>query len=203
MVAVRCLEKMMNGELPDTRRKVLFLLGGAGTGKAAVIRYLSERMGPLANIVAYTGIAAKVLGCTTIHSAFGFSIENAKASNTPELEDAELRALVRIWEKKRPLIIDEISMVSKEFLDAMDQRLQDILGNKDYMGGLILLAVGDFYQIRSMRQSALKKKKKMKPSMPSKRRRQPWTLYLLIRSLSYIFSYLHETPLCETLSSQR
>jgi len=51
------------------------------------------------------------------------------------------------------IIIDEISMVSKPIFAYVDARLKQIKGNQTAFGGMLVLAVGDFYQLPPVRQS--------------------------------------------------
>ena len=155
--AVGVVASMLNGETRgpanEVPRSVLFLLGGAGTGKSGVIRFLTQQLDTLAMTMAPTGIAATVIDCTTIHAALSIPIGTKEDG---DLDPGKVKALssdvVLMLQPrfvgKRLLIIDEISMVSREILEIIDIRLRQILGQNEYMGGMILLAVGDFHQLK-------------------------------------------------------
>ena len=148
-VAVMKVAQMINRE---TDRRVMFLLGGAGTGKSGVISFLKEKIGGFTIVMAPTGIAATVVDCTTIHAALKIPIfkddSTSDSSKMKPLADDVIPHFRKNFEGKRLVIIDEISMVSKEQLECIDMRLREITGTDEYMGGLTLLLVGDFYQLR-------------------------------------------------------
>lgn len=125
------------------RTPVVLLIGRAGTGKSHFIRSLvdSDPTYPQA-LLAPTGLAAMNIGGQTVHSFFGFPprplIGNAEKPNWFFTRTA--RAINR-------LIIDEVSMLRADVLDAMNQHLQIARKSSRPFGGVQMLLVGDFYQL--------------------------------------------------------
>lgn len=127
----------------NDRTPVIMLVGRAGTGKSHFIRTLVESdPGYPQAVLAPTGLAAMNIGGQTIHSFFGFPprpmIGNHEKPNWFFTRNA--RALKR-------LIIDEVSMLRADVLDAMDQHLKVARKSARPFGGVQMLLVGDFYQL--------------------------------------------------------
>lgn len=127
----------------DRRDPAVIVLGRAGTGKTTLIRYLKQRPGGDAQaIVAPTGIAAQNATAQTIHSFFQLP---PAVLNSTQLPDG--RYFGPLYKKMSRLVIDEISMVRADLLDAIDIRLQTIRENSAPFGGVQILMVGDFLQL--------------------------------------------------------
>jgi len=127
----------------------VFLTGSAGTGKTYLlnqyIQYLKERdIQP--SIVAPTGIAASHIGGMTIHSFFGIGIQEY---NDERAVDSLLQKefLYKRLSKVKVLIIDEISMVSPDLFNTMDNVLKAFKGNIHPFGGVQVVISGDFFQL--------------------------------------------------------
>lgn len=136
----------------------VFLTGRAGTGKSSFVKAIiaaGEDRGLVDSewdfgeimAVAPTGIAAIELGGTTIHRLFGVDFRNTPQSlgSFTQFRD-ELKAVDL-------LIIDEVSMVRADLMDAMDARLREVRGedrptdaDKPF-GGVQVLMTGDPYQL--------------------------------------------------------
>ena len=136
----------------------LFLTGGAGVGKSVVVttlyqtlhRHLCGTEGENPEeirilLCAYTGSAAFNIGGITIHKAFAL---NANQSFTKPLSADKLNTLRVKYRKLSVLIIDEISLVSNELFTIINQRLQQIKGNRKIFGGIHVIVVGDLFQLR-------------------------------------------------------
>ncbi len=127
----------------DDRTPVVLVTGRAGTGKSHFIRSLvdADPTFPQA-VLAPTGLAAMNIGGQTIHSFFGFPprpmIGNAEKPNWFFARTA--RAI-------RRLIVDEVSMLRADVLDAMNTHLQIARKSSRPFGGVQMLLVGDFYQL--------------------------------------------------------
>jgi hypothetical protein len=127
----------------DSRNPAVLVLGRAGTGKTTLIRYLRQRPGGDAQaIVAPTGIAAQNATAQTIHSFFQLP---PVILNPDQLPDGKYFG--PLFKKMTRLVIDEISMVRADLLDAIDIRLQKIRENAAPFGGVQVLMVGDFLQL--------------------------------------------------------
>ncbi len=122
----------------------LFLTGKAGTGKSTLLRHLISSIEKKYILLAPTGIAALNIGGQTIHSFFGFSFR-------PYLPlDRDLPNLAEKIELLRQLdiiIIDEISMVRADVMNAIDLTLKKFLKNDRPFGGKQMLFVGDLLQL--------------------------------------------------------
>ncbi len=139
----------------------VFLTGKAGTGKTTFLRFIKENTTKNTVIVAPTGVAAINAGGTTMHSFFNlpfspFIPENSKAFGQQDFNDKNsLAGKLRINNEKRELIqqlellvIDEISMVRCDVLDAIDTVLRQIRGKHEQpYGGVQVVYIGDMYQL--------------------------------------------------------
>ena len=147
----------------STNRHV-FLTGKAGTGKTTFLRQLAQSTHKRHVILAPTGIAALNANGTTIHSQFLLPLGTFLPDrNLPdELPDGASfytqRSLVRrhpLNAKRRDvlrnidlLIIDEVSMLRADLLDAIDSRMRTVKRNYSLpFGGVQLLMIGDMYQL--------------------------------------------------------
>ena len=147
----------------NTTNRHIFLTGKAGTGKTTFLQNLSAHTHKRFIIVAPTGIAALNAGGVTIHSQFllplgSYIPENGKfdASAQAHFYDPKQLTIRNPLNSKRKqvlrdidlLIIDEVSMLRADILDAMDYRLRRARGNMDLpFGGVQLLLIGDLFQL--------------------------------------------------------
>lgn len=124
---------------PSTRP--LFVTGRAGTGKSTALRELAELYAGRAAVLAPTGLAALNAGGQTIHSFFRFPIK--------PLVDGDIRRgpWMQLARKLELLIIDEVSMVRADTLDAMNLALQHARDSRMSFGGVRLVLFGDPYQL--------------------------------------------------------
>ena len=128
----------------------LFLTGKAGTGKTTFLRRLKEQSPKRMVILAPTGIAAINAGGVTIHSFFQLSF----APFVPETTFNSSQTHYRFSKEKRNiirsmvlLVIDEISMVRADLLDAIDSALRRYRDREKPFGGVQLLMIGDLQQL--------------------------------------------------------
>ncbi len=140
----------------------VFLTGKAGTGKTTLLREIMRTTYKNAVVVAPTGIAALNAGGVTIHSMFGLPLAafipdsgelptspNARFENRETLRrhfrlSAPKRAVVRAMEL---LVIDEVSMLRPDLLDALDMMLQHVRRIRLPFGGVQVLFIGDLLQL--------------------------------------------------------
>jgi hypothetical protein len=122
---------------------VVLLTGRAGTGKSWFVREL-VRKDPLTPqvVLAPTGLAAMNIGGQTIHSFFGFPPR--PLIGLEEKPNWFVTKNVRVLKR---IIVDEVSMLRADVLDAMDRRLQQARKSVQPFGGVQMLLVGDFYQL--------------------------------------------------------
>ncbi len=122
--------------------QAVFVTGKAGTGKSMFIRFLREQLGNDIPVVAPTGIAALNVGGQTIHSFFQFP---PRIVNPDEIRILRNHTL---FENLRLLIIDEVSMVRVDLMDAIDLSLKLNTGRADLpFGGVQIVLVGDLLQL--------------------------------------------------------
>ncbi len=142
----------------------IFLTGKAGTGKTTFLKYIRETCPKQMAVLAPTGVAAINAGGVTIHSFFqlpfspfipatsgtGFSSSGEETNNRHNLIgrlrfNDEKRKLLRQLEL---LIIDEISMVRCDMLDAVDIILRHFRKRPyERFGGVQILFIGDMFQL--------------------------------------------------------
>ena len=121
----------------------VFVTGRAGTGKSTLLRHLVERSTRNLAICAPTGVAALHVGGQTIHSLFGLPI--GVIANHPLRQSEELRRLLGTLEV---LVIDEVSMVDADLLDAIDRSLRQARGRAgEPFGGVQVVLFGDPFQL--------------------------------------------------------
>jgi ATP-dependent exoDNAse (exonuclease V) alpha subunit len=121
----------------------IFVSGKAGTGKTTLIGYLREHIPGNVVVVAPTGVAALQVKGVTIHSFFRLPPRLI----FPEEDIKPLRDK-RLYKDIRLLIIDEISMVRADVVDAMDLFLRENGPHKgEPFGGIQVLFVGDLFQL--------------------------------------------------------
>ena len=124
----------------------LFIQGQAGTGKSSFIMYLKGNLTKSMIICSPTAVAAMNIGGQTIHSLFKLPISDFLAENT--LFKTNRQKILDIIRRAEVLIIDEVSMVRPDMLDAINKLTKVIRqkGNKAF-GGLQVLLIGDIYQL--------------------------------------------------------
>ncbi|GHD81550.1 PIF1-like helicase [Salinibacterium amurskyense] len=127
----------------ETTRENLFVTGRAGTGKSTLLNHLAHNTSKQIVICAPTGVAALNVGGQTIHSLFRLPI-GVIADHELEQTD-QLRKLLNTIET---LVIDEVSMVNADLLDAIDRSLRQARQRKkEPFGGVQVVLFGDPYQL--------------------------------------------------------
>ncbi|MEM6397361.1 MAG: PIF1 family DEAD/DEAH box helicase [Bacteroidota bacterium] len=120
----------------------LFITGRAGTGKSTLLRLFRQTTSKRVVVLAPTGVAALNVKGQTIHSFFGFPPRLIQA------KDVRInRRYQRLYEKIDTLIIDEVSMVRADLLDAIDKSLRMHRGIPRPFGGVQLVLFGDLFQL--------------------------------------------------------
>ena len=141
-----CVDAVASGD------PLVFVTGPAGTGKSMLVQYLQHHFtsevpkGKRRNIavVAPTGIAALNAGGETINSFFRIPPKAADAHILTVKPTGRLRGICGAL---NTLIVDEISMVRADLLDAMDASLRANTGNDRLFGGIQVVMVGDLMQL--------------------------------------------------------
>ena len=125
-----------------TRSNVL-ILGQAGTGKSTFVQYLKSASAKRIVCACPTAVSALNIGGQTIHSLFQIQ---PRDFILPEL--LKLKAKPRnILNATDVLVIDEISMVAPDLLDAIDILARMARHNNEPFGGIQIVAIGDMFQL--------------------------------------------------------
>jgi len=128
--------------------KNMFLTGRAGTGKTTFLHQLKARSPKRMIVVAPTGVAAINAGGVTIHSFFQLPFTPFLPTNPSENFSKMFRKeKINIIKSLDLVVIDEISMVRADVLDAVDAVLRRFRRNSKPFGGVQLLMVGDLQQL--------------------------------------------------------
>ena len=135
-------EKAFEG-LENTKNSY-FIYGAAGTGKSSFIEYFRNKTKKNTITLTFTGLAAILVKGQTIHSFFQLEprllLKNDEGLKIINKRKHQIKAL-------DVLIIDEISTVRCDLLNAIDELLQKYRENSKPFGGVQVLFVGDFFQI--------------------------------------------------------
>ncbi|QJU55429.1 AAA family ATPase [Herbiconiux sp. KACC 21604] len=130
-------------DLIEGTREHVFVTGRAGTGKSTLLNHLSWNTEKQLVISAPTGVAALNVGGQTIHSLFKLPI-GVIADHEIE-QGAEVRKLLNTIDT---LVIDEVSMVNADLMDAIDRSLRQARQRPaEAFGGVQVVLFGDPYQL--------------------------------------------------------
>lgn len=151
-------------DLVNQTSRNIFLTGKAGTGKTTFLKYIREQCSKQMVVLAPTGVAAINAGGSTLHSFFqlplapfipvfsgtGFSTSGNETSNRHSLI-SRLRynnEKKKLLQQLELLVIDEISMVRCDLLDAVDTILRHFRRRPgEIFGGVQVLFIGDMFQL--------------------------------------------------------
>ncbi len=126
-----------------------FLTGAPGSGKSYVLsRFVvaARSRGSIVAVTASTGIAATHIGGTTIHSWSGLGVRNSIDERDIEALASKDR-LVRRYLGCDILVIDEVSMLSADFLEMLNRLAKALRNSQLPFGGLQVILVGDMFQL--------------------------------------------------------
>ena len=143
----------------------LYIGGSAGVGKSTVIRVLYEGLVRFMNslpgakpdaikvlLTAPTGKAAFNIRGMTLHSAFALPVTEFNGE-MPNLSSDICNTLRTKLSCLKVIIMDEISMVGSKILSQVNNRLKAIMDNSLDFGGVSIISVGDFHQLRPVKDS--------------------------------------------------
>ncbi|WP_293930474.1 helix-turn-helix domain-containing protein [Sphingobacterium sp. UBA6645] len=140
----------------------IFLTGKAGTGKTTFLKFIRENSYKKMAVTAPTGVAAMNAGGTTLHALFwlpfGVFIEDypLQWGETDQFiyNKHRLFSTIKLTKQRRAilqelelLVIDEVSMVRADTLDAIDVILKSVRRDMRPFGGVQVLFIGDLYQL--------------------------------------------------------
>jgi ATP-dependent DNA helicase PIF1 len=154
-----------NDNEEEGRRKNVFVTGSAGTGKSHLLKYVVEILQGRQNypgdgiyyatdfkvgVCAPTGVAAVIVGGSTLHSFFGIGLGTGSKSSILQKVYRNAGAKTRIDETD-VLIIDECSMLSSDLLETLDMVARTVrkegIFSEEPFGGMQVIAFGDFFQL--------------------------------------------------------
>lgn len=139
-------------EAMENTRDHIYVTGYAGTGKSVLLEHFRNNTEKKCIVVAPTGIAALNVHGQTMHSAFqlpfGFHNKGTLRPNS---------RICTVLKRIDTVIIDEISMVRADYMDAVDERLREATQKNKPFGGVQVIMFGDLYQLPPV------VKKEMKP----------------------------------------
>lgn len=144
-------ESMMAWDILEKTGANLFLTGKAGTGKTTFLKELKHKSPKRMVVLAPTGIAAINAGGMTIHSFFQLPLSPYLPGTTfggGERKRYQFSKVKRnIIRSMDLLVIDEISMVRSDLLDAIDSVMRRYRRHDLPFGGVQLLMIGDLHQL--------------------------------------------------------
>lgn len=132
-------------DLMEQTSQNLFLTGKAGTGKSTLLEFFRSETNKKCAVVAPTGVAALNVKGETLHAFFGlkpgFELDEAKHTKRENVKRKKM------YQSLDMIIIDEISMVRADMLDAVDTFLRIVRNDQRPFGGLQMIFIGDLYQL--------------------------------------------------------
>ena len=130
-------------ELIANTNSSFFLTGRAGTGKTTFLHNVQKMVDKQFITLAPTGVAAILAGGDTIHSFFGLPMEVCPPETCGKMSEARILTLVHA----DTIIIDEVSMVRCDIIDAIDYTMRKTLHTTLPFGGKQFIFVGDMFQL--------------------------------------------------------
>lgn len=143
MIDTQNQQQVLAYELIANTNSSFFLTGRAGTGKTTFLRNVQKMVNKQFITLAPTGVAAILAGGDTIHSFFGFPMEVCTPGTCGNMNEARILTLLHA----DTIIIDEVSMVRCDIIDAIDFTLRKVLRTTQPFGGKQIIFVGDMFQL--------------------------------------------------------
>ena len=134
---------MLAYELIANTNSSFFLTGRAGTGKTTFLRKVQKMVDKQFVTLAPTGVAAILAGGDTIHSFFGLPMDVCVPGTMGKMSEARIQTLIHT----DTIIIDEVSMVRCDIIDAIDYTMRKTLRTTLPFGGKQIIFVGDMFQL--------------------------------------------------------
>lgn len=143
-------------------KQSVFVTGKAGTGKTTFLKHLKSQSIKNMVVAAPTGVAAINAGGSTLHSLFQLPFKPFLPTRSNSSQNSEngfcdqhslfaeshySQTRIELFRKMEILIIDEISMVRADTMDAIDLILRKFRVSEEPFGGLQLVLIGDLYQL--------------------------------------------------------
>lgn len=142
----KIIQKLFN-EIENSNDS-FFITGKAGTGKSTFVHYFAQKTEKKVLMTAFTGIAAINVGGQTIHSFFRFPLKPLMPEDDEITIFRDFTQKYKIIQQIDTVVIDEVSMLRSDILEAIDFSLRKNGGdpNKKF-GGKQLLFIGDVFQL--------------------------------------------------------
>jgi ATP-dependent DNA helicase PIF1 len=135
-------------EAIESSSSSFFISGKAGTGKSTFIHYFTQNTKKNVLLMAFTGIAAVNVGGVTVHSFFRFPLRPMMPVDDGITEFHENSSQRKLIEGIDTILIDEVSMLRADLLQAIDQSLRINGGHPGKpFGGKQIIFVGDLFQL--------------------------------------------------------
>lgn len=128
----------------NTNNRHVFLTGKAGTGKSTLLEKYIEETNKSIAVLAPTGVAAINIGGETIHSFFGFKTD---VTEKDAIKLGHQKRNNKLFRALEVVIIDEVSMLRADLLDFINLFLQQARESKLPFGGVMIIFVGDLFQL--------------------------------------------------------
>lgn len=123
------------------QNKSVFITGQAGSGKSTFLRYIKDNVKD-SIVLAPTGVAALNVEGVTIHKFFYLDWNLAFMQKVKVRSDS-----IHVMNNIKTIIIDEISMVRADIMDAIDKILRKVRANNNPFGGIQIILFGDLMQL--------------------------------------------------------
>ena len=143
MIDTENKQQVMAFELIANTNSSFFLTGRAGTGKTTFLRNVQKMVDKQFITLAPTGVAAILAGGDTIHSFFGLPMDVCTLGTMGKMSEARILTLIHT----DTIIIDEVSMVRCDIIDAIDYTMRKTLRSSLPFGGKQVIFVGDMFQL--------------------------------------------------------
>ena len=143
MIDTQNKQQMLAYELIANTNSSFFLTGRAGTGKTTFLRNVQKMVDKQFITLAPTGVAAILAGGDTIHSFFGLPMDVCTPGTMGKMSEARILTLIHT----DTIIIDEVSMVRCDIIDAIDYTMRKTLRSSLPFGGKQVIFVGDMFQL--------------------------------------------------------
>ena len=138
-------------ELVKDTNTTFFITGKAGTGKTTFVKRIQQEIKKNFLVLAPTGIAALKVEGQTIHSVFRFPFEvitpETKLWEDQKSNPGRYQRTKMLLAKIDTIIVDEVSMVRCDIVDAMDRVLRHVMSTNQPFGGKQVIFVGDLCQL--------------------------------------------------------
>ena len=143
MIDTQNKQQVMAFELIANTNSSFFLTGRAGTGKTTFLRHVQKIVNKQFITLVPTGVAAILAGGDTIHSFFGLPMDVCTPGTMGKMSEARVLTLIHT----DTIIIDEVSMVRCDIIDAIDYTMRKTLRSSLPFGGKQVIFVGDMFQL--------------------------------------------------------